>query len=594
MNPKCKFVVGVDYGTTFTGVSYAFVREASLSNIRLVRSWPAPCGQFSSPHVPSRIAYPQGNCAIQGISWGFLIEHGVPASSGTKLLLDSGVDITEFSDTVLEAATGLGIMKLPHGKIAIQVVTEFLREVYVNICRELEKHLAMLHSPLRLRDVQMEFWVTTPAALDQVMTGWAITIYMLCEPEAAALATFKTMPLYGPEMQIKPGDGVLVCDCGGGTVDVTSYLISEVSPRLSFDELTSAVCGMCGATAIDRNFYLLVSERFGAAFKNLPLTETGADSNFMGSFQTIKEEFSCSAVDKVYRLPLAIALNSPNPTFFDAENQFVLLSSNDVRGIFDPVLRGITQLIYRQIESANQEVGRFIINVQPLLFEQRVPELIEMQKIVLVGGFSQSPYLRERISKAFVVDGKLAILTPADPQTMVMRGAAIRGLGGPQPTTRKCRNHYGVERSVWIKGTGTVTGFASWVLAKGERYALNHTATQDLVVPHRAGDSLLKTSNIYGCNDANAPQRVDHPGVDLISQLMCDFAGVELAQFPQSRTGTQVEYLLSYSIEITFGARGVLKCKAVCQGRTVGETTVQLAREQWWGSLSTVLGLSMA
>lgn len=73
------------------------------------------------------------------------------------------MDITEFSDTVLEAATGLGIMKLPHGKIAIQVVTEFLREVYVNICRELEKHLAMLHSPLRLRDVQMEFWVTTPA-----------------------------------------------------------------------------------------------------------------------------------------------------------------------------------------------------------------------------------------------------------------------------------------------------------------------------------------------------------------------------------------------------------------------------------------------
>ncbi|KMK59340.1 HSP70 family protein [Aspergillus fumigatus Z5] len=118
-------------------------------------------------------------------------------------------------------------------------------------------------------------------------------------------------------------------------------------------------------------------------------------------------------------------------------------------------------------------------------------------------------------------------------------------------------------------------------IAKGKRYALNHTATQDLVVPHRAGDSLLKTSNIYGCNDANAPQRVDHPGVDLISQLMCDFAGVELAQFPQSRTGTQVEYLLSYSIEITFGARGVLKCKAVCQGRTVGETTVQLAREQW-------------
>jgi hypothetical protein len=43
--------------------------------------------------------------------------------------------------------------------------------------------------------------------------------------------------------------------------------------------------------------------------------------------------------------------------------------SNDLRGIFDPVLRQITQLIYRQIESPNQEIGRFIINVPSLLLE---------------------------------------------------------------------------------------------------------------------------------------------------------------------------------------------------------------------------------
>ncbi|PKX96886.1 Hsp70 family protein [Aspergillus novofumigatus IBT 16806] len=551
MNPKGKFVVGVDYGTTFTGVSYAFLGEASLPIIRLVRSWPAPYGHTTGTEVPSRIAYPQGNCAIQKHS----------------------ADITKFSDRALGAATAMGIMKLPHGKIAIQVVTEFLRELYVHICRELEKDLVNRRPPLRLRDVHMEFWFTTPAVWsDQIRFEYkeaAIragfgpsddrpddTIYTLCEPEAAALAAFETMPLCGPGMQIKPGDGVLICDCGDGTVDVTSYLISEVSPQLSFDELTSAVGGMCGATAIDRNFYLLMSERFGAAFKDLPFTQKAPGSRFMDFFQAIKEEFCCSAVDRVYRLPLSMALNNPNPTFFDAENRLVLLSSNDLRGIFDPVLR--------QIESANQEIGRFIIN-----------------KIVLVGGFSQSPYLRERISGTFAVEGKLAILAPADPQAMVMRGAAIRGLGGPQPTTRKCRSHYGFERSVSVKGTGTVTGFASWVLAKGERYARNHTATQDLIVTHRAGDSLMKISNLYGCNDANAPQRVDHPGVYVIAQLMCDFASVDLAQFPQSRTGTQVEYLLEYSIEVTFGARGDLKCKAVCQGRTVGETTVHFAREQW-------------
>ncbi|RLL99951.1 hypothetical protein CFD26_105606 [Aspergillus turcosus] len=530
MNPKGKLVVGVDYGTTFTGVSYAFLGEASLPIIQLVRSWP-------------------------------------------------GVDTTQFNDKALEAATATGIMKLPYGKVAIQVVTDFLREVYLHTCQELKEDLG--NRDLDLCDVQMEFWFTTPAVWsDQVQFEYkeaAIragfgpsddrpddTIYMLCEAEAAALATFQTMPLYGPGMQIKPDDGVLICDCGGGTVDVTTYLISEVSPRLSFDELTSAIGGMCGATAIDRNFYLLMSERFGAAFNDLPFTRKGPGSRFMDTFQMFKETFCCSAEDRVYQLPLRMALDNPNPSFFDTENQLVLLSSNDLRGIFDPVVRQITQLIHRQIESANQEVGHFIIN-----------------KIVLVGGFSQSPYLRQRISGTFAVDGKLAVLTPANPQETVMRGAAIRGLGGPQPTTRKCRSHYGFERSLLVKGAGTVPGFASWVLAKGARYGQNHTATQGLVVTHRSGDSLMKISNLYGCNDADAPQRVDHPGVYLVAQIMCDFASVDLAQCPQSRTGAQVDYLLGYSIEVTFGAHGDLKCKAVCQGQVIGQSTVNFARSQW-------------
>ncbi|RHZ64968.1 hypothetical protein CDV55_100109, partial [Aspergillus turcosus] len=369
MNPKGKLVVGVDYGTTFTGVSYAFLGEASLPIIQLVRSWPGLYG-LGGISPPSTIAYPQDNPAIQKICWGFEVESGTSACSWTKLLLDTGVDTTQFNDKALEAATATGIMKLPYGKVAIQVVTDFLREVYLHTCQELKEDLG--NRDLDLCDVQMEFWFTTPAVWsDQVQFEYkeaAIragfgpsddrpddTIYMLCEAEAAALATFQTMPLYGPGMQIKPDDGVLICDCGGGTVDVTTYLISEVSPRLSFDELTSAIGGMCGATAIDRNFYLLMSERFGAAFNDLPFTRKGPGSRFMDTFQMFKETFCCSAEDRVYQLPLRMALDNRNPSFFDTENQLVLLSSNDLRGIFDPVVRQITQLIHRQIESANQE-----------------------------------------------------------------------------------------------------------------------------------------------------------------------------------------------------------------------------------------------
>jgi hypothetical protein len=79
------------------------------------------------------------------------------------------VDITYFNDNALEAATAMGIMKLPHGKVAIQVVTDFLREVYVHTCRDLEKYLVKIRPSLRLRDVLLEFWFTTPAVWsDQV------------------------------------------------------------------------------------------------------------------------------------------------------------------------------------------------------------------------------------------------------------------------------------------------------------------------------------------------------------------------------------------------------------------------------------------
>lgn len=32
-------------------------------------------------------------------------------------------------------------------------------------------------------------------------------------------------------------ENILICDCGGGTVDITTYVITQVSPCLTFDEL---------------------------------------------------------------------------------------------------------------------------------------------------------------------------------------------------------------------------------------------------------------------------------------------------------------------------------------------------------------------
>ncbi len=35
----------------------------------------------------------------------------------------------------------------------------------------------------------------------------------------------------------KPGDNIMICDCGGGTVDLTTYSIAATEPVLDFEEL---------------------------------------------------------------------------------------------------------------------------------------------------------------------------------------------------------------------------------------------------------------------------------------------------------------------------------------------------------------------
>jgi molecular chaperone DnaK (HSP70) len=36
---------------------------------------------------------------------------------------------------------------------------------------------------------------------------------------------------------IQKFENIMVCDCGGGTVDITTYSMVEVEPRLEFEEL---------------------------------------------------------------------------------------------------------------------------------------------------------------------------------------------------------------------------------------------------------------------------------------------------------------------------------------------------------------------
>jgi len=57
---------------------------------------------------------------------------------------------------------------------------------------------------------------------------------LLSEPESAAIYTLKNVDT--THSQIRVGDRIVVCDAGGGTVDLISYDIERTHPSLSVME----------------------------------------------------------------------------------------------------------------------------------------------------------------------------------------------------------------------------------------------------------------------------------------------------------------------------------------------------------------------
>ncbi|PKY00051.1 actin-like ATPase domain-containing protein [Aspergillus campestris IBT 28561] len=593
MSSVRKIVVGVDYGTTCTGVRFigtstlATPATAPNPHIDTIGDWPRTSGQGK---VPSRIAYTEPHECVQPQrrAWGFGVQPGMTSCSWTKLLLDVDANLTEFDDDALNHAAALGIFHLPAGKAPVDVVADYLCYIYEHIWKALNKSVGTGPKCLSL-----EFWFTVPATWSeqaQIKTKEAASragfgqrpgdkLFIMTEPEAAAQAVFHEYPA-----DFKPGDGVLICDCGGGTVDIATYLVADITPTLHVRKITAVQGGKCGGTAVDSRFYQLMTIRFGSAFEGLPCKQIAPGSKFMDAFETAKRAFSGVPGDAV-RLPLRM-----KPNHIDAGHYYsghILLSSGDLQSLFDPVVSRIINLINTQVKAADKAYGYRVIN-----------------KIVIVGGFGASPYLQGALRR-YTQSGKLLVTIPTNPELAVASGAALRGLHGHTTVTQRCPQHYGFETSRpfcadvdpdhvsgWdiFNEVKVVNGVASWVVSKDERYPQGHRHVQSLSWIYQPGDLLTSPIPIYACRLPVAPPTIDHRSVCLVGQVLADFTPLSLDEFSHRVVDGQMMYRFECHVETTFDAeRNVLQFAVQALGKTIGNESLEmrdidLQRRPWASS----------
>ncbi|KAF5567630.1 UVSB PI-3 kinase [Fusarium napiforme] len=333
-----RIVVSIDFGTTYSGVAWADTTRPDVQHV--LTEWPSAGSSKSSPKVPTELRR-----VANGWQWGFQI----PESAKRIRKLDDPAQITKEGESA---------------KDLTKVYLSCLHEHFVSL---LEKRL----SPSVVKSTPMDFVVTVPAiwspkakqSTEQAaaMAGFCGNqrIQLISEPEAAALYTLKTLS----PSTLQVGRKFVVCDAGGGTVDLISYQVTKIG-RVEVKEVTEGTGGKCGSSMLNMRFRRHLKQTHGDKYWTDERLVVA-----LSEFESFKKTFSPKGE------PLTLKVD---PSLGLRRNRYTMTQDDMKTKIFEPIMKDVVCLIKEQIKMAGDGVAA----------------------VIMVGGFGQSRYLKSRIPEA--------------------------------------------------------------------------------------------------------------------------------------------------------------------------------------------------
>ncbi|OCL09043.1 hypothetical protein AOQ84DRAFT_397591 [Glonium stellatum] len=502
---RLKIIVGVDYGTAYTRVSYVTSDKTDVTSINVISDWPRSyIGRFK---VPTRISYgfknPPRNLAVRSQNleskryWGY----------GTKLLLDKSAETESYDDPSLRKE-GASLFRLPPGRDARQITKEIF-----NV------------TPIECYFTMPAIWsdsaqTATREAAKAVGFGprSADTIWMIREPEAAAIATLKRD--LRPN-SVNPGDNIMVLDCGGGTVVRYYDVLNKTYHRIEFDELCVGAGGKCGSTYIDRSFHQLMVEWFPESFEKIPVRSKGPGSTLINSFD------------------------------------------QDIRKLLDSVVEAVLALVSEWIRLARDRKGKYA------------------NLIILVGGFGDSFHLSRVLQKWCEANGRVKLIRPPQwglegtvPSKLICRrhyGFVWAYLFRPGIDDER---YWYIEDFHEIK---YCSGRMDWKIEKGTGTTTATYRTVDVFYWWSPGDSYTFGTDLYSCNLDTAPSHIEHLGVVKIGAMKVDFSGIDISKCQWKNTAKGIKYKLDCIYRIDFRSQGALSVSCAIAGKTIGTATIDFS-----------------
>ncbi|KAF5686278.1 Hsp70 chaperone protein [Fusarium circinatum] len=382
-----RLIIALDFGTTYSGVAYCFCNPSSKPEVRPVVDWVGLEGR-TQPKVPTAILYdPRDSTKFK---WGGQLTWRDDHVQGVKLLLDS----KQARPSYLPSNSAKREMKrLP--KDVVDVVADFMKAMYEH-------------------------------ALEKIASKVPRDYFHLCE-KSFVLSVPAVWSDKAKEKTIQTGDCFVVCDAGGGTVDLISYEVVSTEPTLDLAELVPGKGNMSGSLGLNMRFAAAVRDLIGDEewFRLKTLSAWAlAERQFD---QEVKTSFTGDSDDD-------FIINFPGARLDDnvdegLERDSWFMSGETVHDIFKPLISDIIGLVNDQVEAVTEEKGYNPINC-----------------IFLVGGFGSSQYLKSRIEDE---NPDVQVIQPEDAWAAIVKGAALSRLSYTNVVSTKATRHYGV--SSWSK-----------------------------------------------------------------------------------------------------------------------------------------------
>ncbi|KAG0651372.1 Heat shock 70 kDa 12A [Hyphodiscus hymeniophilus] len=564
---KAQLIVGIDFGTTFSGVAFAFATNTEAKE-DIITEWPG-AGSYTKQKIPTVLYYDQYQKVV---GWGPDIADALAPTGYPK----PGVQKVEWFKLQLMLSGNtyidpINLPPLPPGKSEIDVAADYLFKLRQAMRNQLQKTLGEVFNR---EERNIRYYLTVPAIWNDA--GKAATraaaiqagflrdendnrLTLITEPEAAALFCSKAGLL-----NLKVHDAVLIVDCGGGTVDLIAYEVEEESP-FTVSECTAGSGDSCGSTALNRNFSNILRTKIRKM--KLPDGSKTAGRVYAKCIMDFENRIKADFRNNNQKWAVDVGIEAEFPEA-GIEEGYMTFTNEEILQCFEPVVNRILELVRNQI-IAIQAQNR------------------TLQNVLVVGGFGASEYLFQQIKLHVPPQFQAKVVRPMDSVAAIVKGAVTAGITERVVTSRVARRHYLMAtlqpfkeghhpeayRVPSLDGKDRCKFTRQIFVQKGQRVKIGEPVKVSFFRQVAPGATLMYEDILYACDDDVCPEYTKDPRVKEVVTLTSDLSRKNLEKdFERMDTPQGTFYRVYFDIYLTLDG-SEFNAELVCQGEVMGRCT---------------------